>query len=63
MKNLFKEWHFMRLAQLSFGILSIFQAFDAKQWGFLLFAGFFLYKAIFNKGCHNQNCSIDQNTK
>lgn len=59
MKTIFKNWHFIRFAQLAFGIVSILQAVDSKQWFFLLFAAFFLYKAIFNKGCHNNNCTID----
>lgn len=50
----------MRFIRLAFGLFLIFQAFETRQWMFLLFAGFFLVQALFNLGCSANGCSIQK---
>jgi len=57
---LFTNWHLMRSIRLAFGIFLIFQAAETHQWLFLGIAAFFIFQALFNKGCSTNGCEIIQ---
>jgi hypothetical protein len=36
-----------------------FQAYETKQWFFIVFGIFFLFQAIFNMGCGPNGCQVN----
>ena len=60
----FRNWHFMRLVRLAFGLYLAYQAYDSQQLFFVFFALFFLVQAFFNLGCCGSNgCAVPQKSK
>jgi hypothetical protein len=51
MKNVFKNWSFMRLLRLILGVYILVQGLIAMEWIFILTGLFFSIMPIFNIGC------------
>lgn len=59
MKNiLFTNWHFMRYFRIAIALFCFYTAYEQQQWVFVAFGIFFLFQAIFNLGCGNNNCNL-----
>lgn len=59
-----KNWNFLRVIKLLFGLYLIFESITSKQYILLLLAAFFLYQSIFNVSpCGANGCNVPTNLK
>lgn len=58
-KLLFTNWHFMRFFRIAIALFLFYQAYETKEWFFIVFGLFFVFQAIFNLGCgYNSSCGV-----
>jgi uncharacterized membrane protein HdeD (DUF308 family) len=62
MKNLLLyNWSLMRIVRLLFAVFLFVEAYQTRQWFFIVFGLFFGFQAIFNLGCGS--CQINSEVK
>lgn len=59
----FKNWHFMRWMRLGFAIFLFTQAYQLREWMFIIFGLFFLIQVVFNMGCGANGCAVPYSKK
>lgn len=60
---LFKNWHLLRFFRLALALFLFQQAYETRQWFFIVFGLFFLAQAVLNLGCGPSGCSVDVKNK
>jgi uncharacterized membrane protein HdeD (DUF308 family) len=60
MKNmLLRNWHLMRFIRLVLAVFLFFNAYETREWFFVVFGIFFLAQALFNFGCGANGCNVN----
>ncbi|WP_395062369.1 hypothetical protein [Flavobacterium sp.] len=64
MKQLFfTNWHFMRYLRVAIAFFLFYNAYETRQWFFIVFGFFFLTQALFNLGCGAIGCAVNDDKK
>jgi VanZ family protein len=60
---LLTNWHFMRYLRVALALFLFYNAYQTKEWFFIVFGLFFLFQAVFNLGCGPAGCAVDYSKK
>jgi hypothetical protein len=63
MKNILKNWDFMRFLRLGIGLWLAYAAFTEQQVIVGVMAALFLLQALLNIGCGSKGCNVSSNRR
>lgn len=53
----------MRYLRVALALYLFYNAYETREWFFIVFGIFFLAQAIFNLGCSPNGCNVEFNKK